>query len=547
MFVAVALVFGLIGARLVDVQARNREHYQQLGIDQRVHSVTLAAERGSIFDRNGNDLAVSVARSTIWADPRYVKDPERYARVIAPLVGEDPIALSVRLGQKNLSFVFVARKVERTAVKQIQALDLPGLGVIPETKRFYPAESLAAPLLGFVGVDNNGLAGLESGADATLAGRSGRMEVEQDPTGRELPDGERQTVAPERGADLVLTIDQSLQYEVERVLGEEVDAASALGGTAVIADVRTGDILAMATVVGATDDVPTHPASATDPNRPLTDVFEPGSTNKVVTIAAALEAGVVSPDTVIQVPGRIIVDGQKYEDVASHPTEMTVADIVRESSNVGTILVARMLGAERFDTALRSFGFGTGTGLGFPGEADGILLPLDQYNATSMASMPVGSGIAVTAMQMLDVYLTIANDGVARAPRLVAATVDADGNRQEAPLGATRRVVSPETAQQMQTMLEAVVADGTGTKAQVPGYRVAGKTGTARKPPYLKPPYKYVTSFAGFAPAGDPHLAAIVVLDEPQKGSLTGGQLAAPVFARIMQYALAVERVPASS
>jgi len=547
MFVAVALVFGLIGARLVDVQARNREHYQQLGIDQRVHSVTLAAERGSIFDRNGNDLAVSVARSTIWADPRYVKDPERYARVIAPLVGEDPIALSVRLGQKNLSFVFVARKVERTAVKQIQALDLPGLGVIPETKRFYPAESLAAPLLGFVGVDNNGLAGLESGADATLAGRSGRMEVEQDPTGRELPDGERQTVAPERGADLVLTIDQSLQYEVERVLGEEVDAASALGGTAVIADVRTGDILAMTTVVGATDDVPTHAASATDPNRPLTDVFEPGSTNKVVTIAAALEAGVVSPDTVIQVPGRIIVDGQKYEDVASHPTEMTVADIVRESSNVGTILVARMLGAERFDTALRSFGFGTGTGLGFPGEADGILLPLDQYNATSMASMPVGSGIAVTAMQMLDVYLTIANDGVARAPRLVAATVDADGNRQEAPLGATRRVVSPETAQQMQTMLEAVVADGTGTKAQVPGYRVAGKTGTARKPPYLKPPYKYVTSFAGFAPAGDPHLAAIVVLDEPQKGSLTGGQLAAPVFARIMQYALAVERVPASS
>lgn len=547
MFVAVALVFGLIGARLVDVQARNREHYQQLGIDQRVHSVTLAAERGSIFDRNGNDLAVSVARSTIWADPRYVKDPERYARLIAPLVGEDPIALSARLGQKNLSFVFVARKVERTAVKQIQALDLPGLGVIPETKRFYPAEALAAPLLGFVGVDNNGLAGLESGADATLAGRSGRMEVEQDPTGRELPDGERQTVAPERGADLVLTIDQSLQYEVERVLGEEVDAASALGGTAVIADVRTGDILAMATVVGATDDVPTHAASATDPNRPLTDVFEPGSTNKVVTIAAALEAGVVSPDTVIQVPGRIIVDGQKYEDVASHPTEMTVADIVRESSNVGTILVARMLGAERFDTALRSFGFGTGTGLGFPGEADGILLPLDQYNATSMASMPVGSGIAVTAMQMLDVYLTIANDGVARAPRLVAATVDADGNRQEAPLGATRRVVSPETAQQMQTMLEAVVADGTGTKAQVPGYRVAGKTGTARKPPYLKPPYKYVTSFAGFAPAGDPHLAAIVVLDEPQKGSLTGGQLAAPVFARIMQYALAVERVPASS
>jgi cell division protein FtsI (penicillin-binding protein 3) len=419
--------------------------------------------------------------------------------------------------------------------------------VIPETKRYYPDDSLAAPLLGFVGIDNNGLAGLEAGADVTLAGTSGQMEVEQDPKGRELPEGERQVVAPERGADLVLTIDQSLQYEVERVLAEEVEAVEANGGTAVIADVRTGDVLAMATVTGATSTAPARAANALEPNRPLTDVFEPGSTNKVVTIAAALEAGVVSPSTVLEVPASIVVDGQKYEDVHSHPTRMTVADIVRESSNVGAILIARMLGAERFDAALRSFGFGTGTGLAFPGEADGILLPLDQYNATSMASMPIGSGIAVTAVQMLDVYLTIANGGVARAPRLVTAAVDADGNRQETPLGATRKVVSAATAEQMSTMLEAVVAGGTGTKAQIPGYRVAGKTGTARKPPYLKPPYKYVTSFAGFAPANDPHLAAIVVLDEPQKGSISGGQLAAPVFARLMQYALAVERVPAST
>jgi cell division protein FtsI (penicillin-binding protein 3) len=205
-----------------------------------------------------------------------------------------------------------------------------------------------------------------------------------------------------------------------------------------------------------------------------------------------------------------------------------------------------MLGRQRFDAALRSFGFGSPTGLGFPGEASGILLPLDQYNATSMASMPIGSGIAVTAMQMLDVYLTVANEGVSRAPRLVSATIDADGNRREMPLGATKRVVSAATARSMRTMLEAVVASGTGTKAQIPGYQAAGKTGTARKPPYLKPPYKYVTSFAGFAPAGDPRLAAIVVLDEPQKGNISGGQLAAPVFSKIMQYALAVERVPAS-
>jgi cell division protein FtsI (penicillin-binding protein 3) len=350
----------------------------------------------------------------------------------------------------------------------------------------------------------------------------------------------------ERGSDLVLTIDESLQYEAERVLAEEVELAQAKGGMVIIADVRTGDVLAMATVEGATADAPAHPAYPSEHNRPLTDVFEPGSTAKVVTIAAAIEAGLVSPSTVLNVPGQIVVDGEEYADVKSHPAAMTVADIVRESSNVGTILIARSLGADRFDAALRSFGFGAPTGLDFPGEAPGILLPVEQYNATSLASMPVGSGIAVTAMQMLDVYLTIANDGVARAPRLVAATIDADGERHENPLGETRRVVSVETARVMQTMLAAVVSGGTGTKAQIVGYQVAGKTGTARKPPYDEPPYRYVASFAGFAPASSPRLAAIVVLDEPVN-NYSGGQVAAPVFARIMQYALAVEQVPAST
>ncbi len=546
MFLVIAVVFGLIATRLIVVQAADRGHYQALGLDQRVHTVTLTAERGSIFDRNGNDLAVSASRESIWADPRHIDDPRGYAQQLSPLVGVDAETLEARLAQKNLAFVYVARKVERDVSDAVRKLALPGIGMVPETKRYYPAGTLAAPVLGFVGTDNDGLGGLESGQDDVLGGRPGRMEVEQDPKGRELPDGERRVREPVRGTDLVLTIDQPLQFEVERVLTEEVANTEAKGGMVVIADVRTGDILAMATVDGAQAFTgPAHPATASSPNRPLTDVFEPGSTNKVVTISAAMDAGLINPNTVLQVPGSITVDGQEYEDVDPHPTSMTVADIVRLSSNVGTIQIARMLGRERFDQALRDFGFGSPTGLGFPGEAAGILLPLDQYNATSLASMPVGNGIAVTAMQMLDVYMTVANDGVARAPRLVGATIDADGNRQETPLGATRRVMSPETAVAMQAMLQGVVADGTGSKAQIPGYDVAGKTGTARKPPYEKPPYRYVTSFAGFAPAADARLAAIVVLDEPQKGTISGGQLAAPAFARIMQYALAVERVPA--
>lgn len=540
------VVFALIGVKLIDVQARDRAHYQRLGFDQRVSNVTLAAERGTIFDRNGHDLAISVARSSIYANPKQISDPVRYAALLAPITGVDQATLLSNLSKKNLEFVYIARKVEKNVSQQVRKLRLKGIGFLPESKRYYPAQPLAGPLLGFVGTDNDGLGGLEAGAESDLAGRRGSMQVEHDARGRSLPGGEHQVRPAERGVDLVLTIDESLQFETERVLAEEVANAKAKGGMAIVADTRTGDILAMATVDGATEGVPAHSAGSVEHNRPVTDVFEPGSTAKVVTIAAALEAGLVSPSTVLQVPGRIEVDGQEYEDVHSHPTAMTVSDILRESSNVGTILIARALGSERFDAALRAFGFGQETGLHFPGEAAGIILPRNQYNSTSMASMPIGSGIAVTAMQMLDVYLTLANDGVARDPRLVAATVDAEGERHEKPLGATHRVVSAATAQAMRAMLEGVVLSGTGTKAQIIGYRTAGKTGTARKPPYDQPPYKYVSSFVGFAPVDSPRLAAIVVLDEPNNGAYTGGQVAAPAFARILQYALAVERVPAT-
>jgi cell division protein FtsI (penicillin-binding protein 3) len=543
--IAMAVVFCLISVRLVQIQAAERDHYRQLGVDQRVHSVTVAADRGSIFDRNGNDLAISVERSSIWANPSVIDHPDLYAARLAPLLGIDQGELSTMLGNKSRQFVYLARQVEKSVEKSVRTLDLRGIGFVPEAKRYYPAAPLAVSLLGWVGTDNKGLGGLEYGQDATLAGQAGRMEVETDPQGNELPDGEHQVRETTPGVDLVLTIDESLQFQAERVLAEHVEKNKAKGGIVIISDVRTGDVLAMATVDGATKDAAARAAGSTERNRPLTDVFEPGSTNKAITIAAALEEGLVSPNTVLNVPQKIVVDGKEYADIHSHPTAMTVADIVRESSNVGAILIARMLGKDRFDAALRSFGFGSTTGLGYPGEAPGILLPPDQYNATSMASMPVGNGIAVTAMQMLDVYVTLANEGIAREPRLVAGTIDAAGERHENPLGATKRVVSPETARAMWALLQAVVTNGTGVKAQIPGYSVAGKTGTARKPPYEKPPYKYVASFAGFAPANAPRLAAIVVLDEPRTNT-NGGEVSAPAFAAIMQYALAVERVPAS-
>ena len=542
----VAVVFTVLGARVADVQTRSRGYFAALGRDQRHKSVALAAERGGIFDRNGYDLALSLDRQTIWADPRVITHPAEYAAQLAPIVGGDEVELRVRLSQPNTSFAYIARKVEPDVAAAVKKLDLVGVGFAPESKRYYPAGELAAPVLGFVGLDNQGLSGLETALEGTLAGRPGRLSVERDPTGTDLPGTEHTVQKAARGTDLVLTIDRSIQYETERALVDQVNAIDAKGGMAIVMDVKTGDILAMATVDGETADSQARPAPSTERNRPVTDVFEPGSTNKVVTIASALEAGLVTPETQIEVPQAIKVDGQKFEDVDAHGPVLSVADIIRESSNVGTILIARQLGNTRFDAALRNFGFGRTTGLDFPGEAPGILLPLSQYNATSLASMPVGSGLAVTALQMLDVYVTLANNGVARQPRLVAATIGSDGKRLDLPLGTTRQVVSPATAKAMRDMLAGVVEGGTGTKAQVPGYTVGGKTGTARKPPYDKPPYRYVSSFVGFAPVDNPRLAAIVVLDEPGK-QFFGGTVAAPVFSQIMQHALAVERVPGAA
>jgi cell division protein FtsI (penicillin-binding protein 3) len=304
-------------------------------------------------------------------------------------------------------------------------------------------------------------------------------------------------------------------------------------------------VLAMVSVEGATDEHPAGRAANSGRNTPVTDVFEPGSTNKVITMAGAIEDGIVTPDTVFDdIYGSVRVGDTEYKDVEAHSSTMSVAEIVQHSSNVGTIKVAHMLGKERFDHYLRAFGFGRTTALAFPGEAEGIMLPLDEYNDTSLGSMPIGNGIAVTAMQMLDVYMTIANGGIARPPRVLAATVDADGVRHDQPLAPPIPVISAGTAAQVTGMLEGVVAGGTGVKAQIPGYAVAGKTGTARKPPYETPPYRYVTSFAGFAPAGDPRLATIVVLDEPSGASYYASEIAAPAFREVMQFALTYERVP---
>jgi cell division protein FtsI (penicillin-binding protein 3) len=497
------------------------------------------------LDRTGKVLAVSVPETTIVADPSVIKDPVAYAAKLAPIVQVDQAALAERLSNHKSAFAYVARKVDDATTEKVRKLDLVGISYQPESRRFYPTGSVAGPVIGFVGTDNNGLGGMEYRYDKLLTGTPGSMQVERDPQGNDIPGGEDQVKPAKRGQDLVLTIDQSLQWNTEQALLQGVTSMNAKGGTAVIVDVQTGDVLAMATVNGATDTQPAQVAPATENNRPITDVYEPGSTNKVITMSGAIQEGEVTPDTTFSVDQSIDVGGTSYEDDEQHPTmTMSVADILAQSSNVGTIEIAHGLGKDKLAQYLDAFGFGHPTGLGLPGESSGSSFDASQYTDTSMGSVPIGYGIAVTAMQMLDVYTTIANHGMSRPPRLVDATVDANGKRHDKPLPAPRQIVSAATADAVTGMLKKVVTDGTGVKAQIPGYPVAGKTGTARKAPYNTGEYN--ASFAGFAPADNPRLSAIVVMDSPE-GSIYGADAAAPVFQQIMRFALTYERVPTTS
>jgi cell division protein FtsI (penicillin-binding protein 3) len=542
--IALLLAFGVLSVRLVQLQALSGGEYEKLALAQRLDRVTLPAARGSIYDRDGRDLALSIDAPTAWANPRVVTDPKYYAAQLAPVVGVDEATLARRLGDRTRQFVYIARRLDDATAARVRALHLPGVAFIDEPDRQYPAGTLAAPLIGMVGTEGTGLGGLEHEYESVLAGKPGEVVSERDVQGREIPRTVRHQTPARRGTDLVLTIDEALQYRAERTLVDQVAASGAKGGMAVVLDVQSGDVLAMATALGRGPGQSARPAEKGDNNSPLTSVFEPGSTNKVITIATSIEDGLVTPGTWFNVAPTYTVGGHTYRD-DDHPpgnARWTTADIVRESSNVGTIQIANKLGKERLDAALRAFGLGQKTALRFPGQTAGLLLPTDEYYATGLASAAIGYGVSVSAQQMLDVYATIANGGTTVPPRLVQATIDANGVEHAQPIARGARVVSNATAGAVTQMLTGVVSGGTGACAAIPGYTVAGKTGTSRKAldtgGYSD---KYMASFVGYAPAEAPRIATIVVLDEPVQ--IYGGRAAAPAFAEITSFALQLLRV----
>jgi cell division protein FtsI (penicillin-binding protein 3) len=542
LLVVLGVLFAVVVGRLVMIQGVSPGTYVAVGESQRLRDVVLPAGRGAMFDRNGRDLALTIPQKTVWANPHLVTDPLAAAKALSPVLHVDEAVLGDRLS-RDAGFVYLARKVDDTVVDQVKKLHLSGVFFLDEPKRFNPAGDLAAPLLGVVGTDNEGLSGLELQFEKKLKGTPGELRVERDPYGNEIASGDRSFTPAQPGDDLVLTIDRSLQYETEKALSEEIVKSSSKGGTAVVMDPRTGEILAMANLTydGADPGRPPYPSIN---NTAVTNVYEPGSVNKVITIAAALEEGLVEPDTTLSVPDHLRVADHVFSDHDPHPLKQwTVTDIMATSSNIGTIMIGKQLGKTRLDTYLRKFGLGSKTGLGFPGEPRGLLLDPKKWSGTSIGTVPIGQGLAVTALQMLDAYNTVANGGVLVTPKLVKATVDGDGKQVATPASPRRRVVSEKTAAQVTNMLTEVVKQGTGTEAAIDGYTVAGKTGTARKP--YKGGYKqgaYLATFAGFVPAENPRLSAIVVLDEPAQ--MYGGLVSAPVFAKVAQYGLRLFRIP---
>ena len=533
------VAFTAIFVRLTVLQVSQASSFRDRALDQRMRTVELSAVRGQIRDRNGEPLAISLGARDVYADPRYVQDPWATAAALAPLLEVQTTDL-VELLTRDTTFVYLARQVDRDLADRIEELGLPGIGLLEASRRYYPAGSLAAQVLGFVGIDGEGLSGLEVRYEDLLAGEAGERTQEIDPHGQPIVGGIDVERPPIAGSAVQTTIDREFQFQAEQALAEAVRQNRARGGTVIVMDPNTGDVLAMASDPSFDPNDFDASKRGSYRNRAVTDAFEPGSTNKVITAAAAIDRRAIGLRHELSVPWRMDVEGFTIHDAHEHGIQrMTIGDIIAGSSNIGTVMVARRLGESALAAYLTRFGLGRPTGVGFPGESAGILPPLYEWTDTSLATIAYGQGIAATPLQMAAVYAAIANDGRWVQPRLVLGTRRPDGTFEPAPEPVTHRAVSAATARTVTRMLAHAVAEGTGTNATIAGYEIAGKTGTARIPLPDRPGYyegQYVASFIGFLPASDPQVVIAAILDRPVTDY--GGIAAAPLFQRIARYAI---------
>jgi len=537
--VVVLAVLVVVAGRLVQLQGLEATAYAAQSEKQRLRTVTLPAARGEISDRNGHPLALTVDARAVYADPRLVVDPAATARALAPVLHEPADVLAKKLAKPG-HFVYLARGQELSVGHRVSALKLAGVATVPEFRRVHPGKDLAANVVGFTGTDNHGLAGMELAYDKLLAGRDGTQTTEVDHAGRVIPSGDHHEQQAVPGRSVSLTIDRDMQWVAQQTLAAKVAETKARGGTVVVLDPRTGELLALATAPTLDADDPGKAPAEARGNPAVSDVYEPGSVNKVITAAAALDAGIVTPDSAITVPPQLKVADKMFTDAEAHGTEqLTFTGVLAKSSNIGTIEVAQRLGKQSLFDYLTRFGLGSTTGTGFPGESAGILPRPADWSGSQAGTIPIGQGVSVTSLQVASVFATIANGGVRVAPRLVRGTTGAAGQFVPALPASGTEVVTPATASQLTMMMEAVTSnEGTAPAARIEGYRVAGKTGTAKRVDPACSCYRgYTASFVGFAPADAPQLVVEVVLQDPQT-EVFGGAVAAPVFHDVMAFAL---------
>jgi cell division protein FtsI (penicillin-binding protein 3) len=512
--------------------------------DQQITRETVIAQRGAITDRNGVDLAVSEPARDLAADPYLLSDPLSAAQRLAPVLGQTQAAVLQKLSERT-GFVYLARGVPARQAEAVLALKIPGVSGTPVMRRVYPRGRLAAQVLGEVGTEGRGLSGLEYSRESLLHGRSGQRRVVSDAIGQPVSISEPHQ--EEAGKELTLTLDANIQQRTEDELSAVAQAFNPKDATAIVMDPRTGAVLALANWPQANANDPgSAPAEALQ-DRAVGFTYEPGSTFKAVTVSGALQEKLITPSSGFNVPDQIQVADRTIHDDTEHPEEtLSTSQILARSSNVGAIEIGKLEGAERFNEWVHRFGFGSPSGVDLPGEERGVTLPLSKYSGSSMGNLPIGQGELVTPMQMATAYSAIANGGILRPPHIVGAIAG-----QPVPLPKGHRIISTETASALRHMLEGVLGpEGTASEVSIPGYALAGKTGTASKIDPATGEYSksaYVASFIGFAPAADPRLLCAIVVDEPQNGSIFGGTVAAPAFGQIMSFALPYLGIPPQS
>ncbi len=548
LLLATAVVASIFATRLVDLQAVRGEALADAALSQRLRTLEVPAYRGSIVDRSGQPLAVTVEARNITADQTLIDDPAAVAVELAPILEVPQDVLAERLtGDRR--FMYIAKGVSPQTWDTIASLRLPGIFSEETSQRIYPADNLASHIVGFVQADGSGGGGIESSFNDVLTGTPGQQTYESGPGGRVIPTSNQTSVAAIPGGDVRLTIDRDIQFVAEEAIRGVVQRSGASSATAVVMDVRTGEILALATAPDFDPNAVTQSLPEERRNRAVTDIFEPGSTGKVITAAAVINEDAVSPLTPIKVPGQLRRAGKSFNDYWKHGTlRLTMSGVFAKSSNIGTILAAERMPKAKLADYMERFGIGEKTNVGLPGESAGLLLDPDRWSGTTFPTMAFGQSYSVNTVQMTSVFATIANGGVRVQPTIIESITEADGTVVATPEGERDRVVREDTARQVMAMMEAVVGEGgTAPQARIPGYRVGGKTGTAQ---FVDPDCRcyagdVTASFIGVAPADDPRLAVGVFVHQPQRGR-GGGELAAPVFKEITTYALQAMQIAPS-